>query len=574
MRRTGRFAACAAGLILAAASVRFARSDPSEAFATSGAAIAGELVAGCALVASGLILAWRGAVTRFAGLLVAGGCGWFLLEWNNPGVGSALAFTIGLALYAVAPALIAHALLVYPAQPLGVLERIAVIAGYAVSLLLLGLLPAFAYDPRAEGCSQCPHNLLLVHASSALYRDLNRAGIYIGLGWSCLVIGLLARRLARSTVALRRMLAPVLVAGCVYLSLVAADFAASLRRGYLSNDSVDEGLLLGKAIALVALALALAWARWWRGRRTRSRLARLVVELSATPSSGGLEQALARSLGDPDLRLGYPLAGGAYVDATGHPCDPGPTSTALVRDEVEVARITHTPGLLDDPGLVEALAATARLALDHERLRAELLAHLRELQHSRARIVVASDTERRRLERDLHDGAQQRLVALALELGLLRARFSADPAPDGALLTRIARADSELRAALNELRGLAGGLFPAVLADEGLAAAVEALAEDQPGRLRIRSLPEQRLDAPTEAAAYRVIAESIGPALRTPVTVQARIDHGRLVVEVDAASAPTSLQHLEDRVGALDGRIEQHQVDGQVRIRAEIPCAL
>lgn len=573
MRRTGWFAAWAAGLVLAAASVGFARSDPSEAYATSGAAIAVELVAGSALIASGLILARRDSLKRFGVLLVAGGCGWFLLEWNNPGVDSAVAFTVGLVLYAAAPALIAHALLVYPSRPLIALERISVAAGYVWSLLFLGLFSAFTDDPAGQGCSQCPPNLLVVHGGPALYRNLDRVGIYVGFCWSLLVIGLLVWRLVRSTVAIRRGLAPVLVAGCVYLGLVAADFAASLRRGYLSNDPTDQRLRLAEGAALIALALGLAWSVLGRARRARSRIARLVVELSAAPSPGGLEQALARSLGDPGLRLVYPLAPGVYVNSAGRRCDPALESTALLRDTIEVARVVHKPGLLDDPELVDALAATARLALDHERLRAELLAHLYELQSSRARIIDTGDKERRRLERDLHDGAQQRLVALTLELGLIQARLNAQPGADAALLKCVQQADRGLRAALDELRTLANGLFPAVLADEGLAAAVQALAEDQLGRIRIRSLPEQRLDAPIEAAAYRVIAANVRHAIRAPVTVRAFIEQGRLVVEIDTDVSPASLEDLENRVGALDGTIEQHHSNGHARIRAEIPCA-
>jgi signal transduction histidine kinase len=250
-------------------------------------------------------------------------------------------------------------------------------------------------------------------------------------------------------------------------------------------------------------------------------------------------------------------------------------STALLRDGIEVARVTHKPGLLDDPGLVDALAATARLALDNERLRAELLAQLAELRSSRTRVVATGDSERRRLERDLHDGAQQRLVALTLELGLHRARLQAQPDRDAALLARIAGADSELHSALEELRALASGIFPAVLADEGLAAAVEALAEDQPGTIKIELLPDKRLNPAVEVAAYRVIAEAVKRAGRTPVSVAARADEGMLVAEVSSDGPIADLADLgdlEDRVGALDGTIEMHQADGQAVIRAEIPC--
>jgi signal transduction histidine kinase len=296
------------------------------------------------------------------------------------------------------------------------------------------------------------------------------------------------------------------------------------------------------------------------------------VQLSAAPTLGGLEQALAQSLGDPTLRLAYPLPDGGYVAPDGRLRDPGPASTALLRDGSEVARVSHKPGLLDDASLGAAVAATAGLALDHERLRAELLAHLAELQSSRARVVEMADLERRRLERNLHDGAQQRLVALTLDLGVVRARLKNQPAHDETLLRRVELASGELRTALDELRVLANGIFPAVLADEGLAAAVQSLAEEQPGRIRILSLPERRLDHPVESAAYRVILETLRPAAEA-ISLAARLDNGQLVLEVDSDRLPEDVDELEDRVGALNGTLDLEQADGHAKIRAEIPCA-
>jgi signal transduction histidine kinase len=573
MRRVGWFAAWPASLTLGAASIAFARSDPDYAFAQSGLQIAVELIAGYALIGSGLILARRAATRRFGTLLAAGGCGWFLLEWNNPGVGSSLVFTVGLVFYAAAAPLIAHALLAYRQARLGLADRAAIATAYTGSLLALGVLSALVYDPAAQGCSECPGNLLLVHGSASAYRQLNRVGVYLGLVWTVLVLVLLAWRLVRSSVARGRLVGPVLATGGAYLALVATDFAAGLRRGYLSNDPIDRRLWLAQAATLVLLVLALAWS-WLRGRRTRRRLARLVVELAAAPAPGALEQALARSLDDPGLRLAYPLADGRYVDAGGSQVEPEPGSTVLVRDGVEVALLSHKPGLLDDLGLVEALAATARLALDHERLRAELLAHLDDLRSSRARIVLTADHERRRLERDLHDGAQQRLVALTIALRLARTQLQADRNSEQALISRVDRADHELRTALQELRALANGIFPAVLADEGLASAVHALAEETSGRINITEVPERRFDPAVESAAYRLIAQTIDHEGVDPVQVAARAVDGLLVVELESRRAPNDLDELEDRVGALGGTLDVFAAaGGHARIRAEIPCA-
>ena len=431
MRRMGWFAAWPAGLALGVATARLARNDPSLAYAGSGVAVAIELLAGYALIASGLIWIRRHPHGPFGMLVVAGGCGWFLLEWNNPSVGSPLVFTVGLVLYAAAPPVLAFALLTYPANALRALGQAAIALAFAGSVLALGLLPALVFDPGAQGCSQCPRNLLLVHGSATLYRQFNRVGVYVGLAWAVLVLALLVARVARASFPVRRRLVPVLIPGCAYLGFVAADFVASMHRGYLSNDPIDRRLWLGQAAALTLVALAPAWS-WLSARRTRAKLARLVVELSNAPSPGGLEQALARSLGDPGVRLAYRIGDGGYVDAEGRKVDLGPDCTALMREGVEVAVLSHKPGLLDDPGLVEALTATVRLALDNERLRAELLAHLADLRDSRARIVATGDLERRRLERDLHDGAQQRLVGLSLALGLLSTQLRSRSKPDRA----------------------------------------------------------------------------------------------------------------------------------------------
>ena len=571
VRRAAWLAAWPGAAALGAAAAVIAHRNP-EAFADTGALIAVELLAGFAVIACGLESWRRRPGTSFAALLVAGGCGWFLLEWNSPGVASPVVFTVGLVLYAAAPPLIAHAVLAYPAGRRGRLVPTVVAAAYGGSLLLLGLLPALVFDPAAQGCSECPRNLLLMHGDASLYRDFNRAGIYLGLAWTAAAIALLGWRLVRSTAAVRGLIAPIVAVGCVYLGLVAAEFVASVGRGYLSSDPLDRRLWLAAALALVLLTVAVAWS-WVRARRTRTRLARLVVELAETPSPGRLERALARSLGDPGLRLSYPIADGRYVNADGQPQQPGATSTALVRDGVEVALLTHTPGLLDDDAFVEELVAAARLGLENERLHAELLAQLADLRASRARIVTTSDAERRRLERDLHDGAQQRLVALTLELRLARIRLEAEPDADRTLLERVQQAEDQLRNVLAALRKLAAGIFPAVLADEGLAAAVDALAEDTEERLRIVGVPEGRLAPTVETAVYRLVSETLSHAHGHPVTLTAFADDERLVVELESKRIPSNLTELEDRLGALDGTLELGHCHGGTRIRAEIPCA-
>ena len=321
------------------------------------------------------------------------------------------------------------------------------------------------------------------------------------------------------------------------------------------------------------LVAAVGWTRL-RARRTRADVARLVVELAAAPSPGRLQDALARALGDPELRLVFPATDGRYIDADGRPAAPAPDATALVRDGAEVAVLTHRPGLFDEPGLVDEVAAIARLALVHERLRAELLLQLEDLRASRARIVTTGDAERRRLERDLHDGAQQRLVALGLDLQLARIRLDADGAADRALIDRVQWAEGQVATVLAELRTLASGIFPAMLADDGLAAALEALAEETRGQLRVSALTDRRFDLATETAAYRVISQTLAEAGGAPVSVSAIADDRCLVLELVSPRSPAELTELEDRVGAIDGTLSVSSTDGtDARIHAEIPCA-
>jgi signal transduction histidine kinase len=560
-----------AGLAFGAFSLALARDEPAFSFA--GASLEGAVAllgAGWALLACGLVYWGRRPGNAVGPLLAAAGCAWFLAEWDNPGAGSAAVFTIGLVLYAACPPLVAWAMLAYPGGRLASWEeRVAVALAVAGAVLVLGLLPALFYDPATFGCVQCPDNLLLVADEPGRVGDLNRVGVRLGLAWSLLLIVVAAWGVVRSSRTRQRVVAAVVLVGCAYLGLVAATFATSLERGFVGSGELERRLWLGQAAALAALAAAVAWGLL-RARRTRSSLARLVVELGESAPPGGLRDGLAEALTDPDLELAYPVGEGRYADARGRPVDLAPAdgraATPLVRDGRPVAQILHRADLLDNPELIEEVASAARLALENERLQAEARAQLEDLRSSRARIIEAGDAERRLLERDLHDGAQQRLVGLSLALRLLRSQLGTDE--DERLAARLDEAEVELGLAVAELRELAHGIHPAVLSDEGLAAAVEALAEEAP--LSVGVLPPERFPAAVETAAYLVVAEA---AKAGTARVSAERQDGALVVDVEAEAEPEGLLGLEDRVGALDGRLDVERAgDGGVRIRAEIPC--
>jgi signal transduction histidine kinase len=409
----------------------------------------------------------------------------------------------------------------------------------------------------------------VVSDRGSLWTDLNRVGLYVGIAWALALASLAGWKLVRASSWAR----PVFAAGAAYLGLVAAWFGVSLDHGLLWNGTLEKRLWFVQAAALVLLAAAVAW-NWVRNRRARSAVAQLVVDLAQSPPPGGLRDVLAGTVGDPRLVLAYPLGTtDRLVDAQGRPVelDTRQQQTSLVQDGQVVAVLSHAPGLLDDEQLVENVAAAARLALENERLQAEVRARLRELRASRARIVEAGDAERKRLERDLHDGAQQRLVGLSLSLRLVRSQLTSGADPEA--VARLDEAEAELREAIAELRELAHGLFPAVLAGEGLAAAVEALAEEGRVSVRIRSLPEGRFAPRVETAAYTVVAEAVR-ATTSGVVVDAKRSGDLLLVGLETRDASgLDLVALQDRLGALDGRLAvERREDGNVTIRAELPC--
>jgi signal transduction histidine kinase len=235
---------------------------------------------------------------------------------------------------------------------------------------------------------------------------------------------------------------------------------------------------------------------------------------------------------------------------------------------------------LEDGELERGVWAAAALAQENERLDAELRAHVKELRASRARMVEAGLAERRRLERDLHDGAQQRLVSLVLGLRMIEKRLDEDPAGARGLLEMVG---SELEAALRELRDLARGIHPAVLSDRGLDAALETLADRAPLPVELEATIAERLPEPVELTLYFVVSEALTNVAKhahaSQANVRAARHNGRVVVEVsddgvgsaDPAKG-SGLRGLADRLSGLDGKLELRSERGQgTLLRAEIP---
>ncbi|HEY6758400.1 MAG TPA: sensor domain-containing protein [Baekduia sp.] len=301
-----------------------------------------------------------------------------------------------------------------------------------------------------------------------------------------------------------------------------------------------------------------------------------------------VRELLAESLGDHSVAIAYWLPDREmFVDETGrrvelpHPAS-GRTWTAVEHDGRPVAAIVHDAALDTTSELVQAAASAASLAIDNERLKADLRARLEELRVSRLRIVEATDAARRRIERDLHDGAQQQLVALALELRLLRARVKEQP--DVVLM--VEGLSERLASALAELRELARGIHPSILSEQGLAPAIDALADRAPVAVTAEVAIDERLAEPVEAAAYFVVAEALTNVVKyahaSGVEVAVRRTGDEVLVDVadDGVGgvdleAGSGLRGLRDRLAAVDGELDiDSPPGGGTRLRARIPVDL
>jgi signal transduction histidine kinase len=558
--------AVAALVLVVAVTVAIVRREPELSLAgRRDAALATEIAAASLLVAAA-VATWR-ASTVFAMLLTGTALAWPATEWNTPVAGPV--FTPGLVLYAAWPALLAAAALHgLDAQRLSKPAVVLLTVAFGSGVGLLGVGSAVVFDPAAQGCGECPTNPLLVADAPRLGHALGQIGLALTAAWAVAFALLALARIARASPARRRWSAPVLVPAAAAVLLWGVDAVHGLERGFVSNDPTDRTLRLAEAGALALVAVGVALARV-RARRTRRALAQLVLDIGAAPMPGEVRAWLADSLGDPTIALLYRLEGGEWIDAEGRetalsPPAEGEATRVRVAGQ-DVFAVIHRRGLLDDPTLLSELVTTASLALEHDRLHAACRARLEQLRASRARIVAEADSQRRQLERDLHDGAQQRLVAVALTIRLARLRIAPD---DAELETRLAAAEAGVRAAVVALRDVAHGLFPAVLAEEGLAAALEELSEQVP-RLVPRSLPPGRFPSEVESAAYFATVESLR-LTQHDVTVEAVAEEGELRVVIGAGNQTDSMMlQIQDRVGAVGGTAAV--CDG--RLRVEMPCA-
>ena len=464
------------------------------------------------------LYAWRRRPdSRFGLLLVVLGYAWLLAPL--PAASSPVIFTVGIVVGSLWGPLLAHALLSFPTGRLRHRrERALVIAAYLIVPLswVPALLVAEADDVyTCEG--PCPENVLLVEPDPALGEVIEGVTAGIVMAAALLVVVFLAMRWRSAGRAERRGLAPLFAAGGTTLALVVVP-------GVTGVEAISWLAFVAFAATPFAFLAGLVRADISQSRGVRS----LVARLADLPERADLRDALAGALGDPTLRLAFWLPEQErYVDAAGAPMVVGAEQavTEIERDGRRIAAIVHDGSLAESAETVRAAGAATALLLENQRLEAELRAHIVELRASRARIVEAGDTERRRIERNLHDGAQSRLVTLALNLRLGRGGID-DSSPAAALIDA---SIDEVRASLEELRELARGIHPPVLSERGLEPALRVLTARAP-----------------------VPVEFVGGA---------------------SVAGGSGLRGLADRVAALEGELTITSPVGEgTRLRVRLPC--
>ncbi|MGW6698928.1 sensor histidine kinase [Nocardia sp. NPDC055049] len=520
------------------------------------------LLAGASFVASGLFT-WTNRPRDLAGpLFVLAGLVWLACGVRRSS--DPVLFTAGAVLTNIYLPVMIPVLLGFPSGRLHrSWERWCVRACWALAVFGVWAEWMF-FDPRQV---PAPHrstsvNLLLIRHDPVLADRIQLTVGALAFLIGVVLITIVIVRWRSGTAAYRSGFAPVLVfatiAGLIILWI--------LSTAVLSPGSLHAWTLDLRYIPIVLLPMAIAYGQV-RYRMARAAVGDAMVEIGATPINAGFVEALRRALHDPTLELwNFDAERSGYVDDHGalRKLPQGTDhrmATILELDGAAAAALVYDKQLQAEPELLAAVRGATELALGHERLRNDLAAQLAEVRRSRERIVAAGDAERRRVERDLHDGAQQRLVAAALLLR--RAQRAGDTSNRDDLVTQGA---TELDTALAELRELARGVFPPILAERGLTAALTALAERAPIAARIHGDLVPRPAPGVELAAYFIAAEALTNAAKHSGGTHVDIEMGvvdesvQLTIGDDGRGGADirpggGLSGLCDRAAALGGQL-------------------
>jgi signal transduction histidine kinase len=542
-----------------------------------------DLSVGWSFIGVGLVAWTRRPDSRTGVLMVVLGFAWFARF--VVAIDTQVAFLTGVLLGSVYLSVLVHLLATFPGGRLqGRAEWVLVTVGYLLSAPLDAVF-VFAFGAQRGMGEGPPPNGLVIAPSNGEFDptgvDLAVQAVVVGLFVSLLAV--VFRRWWAAGPAMRRSLTPGAVGAVLIVVTILVERTAIL---LILPPAVGVGFAWSAQVVLVVWPLALLLGLL-RSQLDRSALSRLIVELGAgLPVPERLRRVLADTLHDPSLELAYWLPErDAFVDPAGAPLDVQPDHgrglTYLERDGERIAVLMHDPSLAAEPELVAAVAAGAGLAVENERLHAEVRNQLREVHSSRARIVEAADAARRQVERDLHDGAQQRLVTVALALRLAHTELAT--ARSGELAALLDEAAAELAGALDELRELARGIYPVLLTDAGLGPALRALVERCPVPAVLGDVPERRWADTIEQTCYFVVSEALANAAKHAaageVVVDVQDDGDRLRVHItdDGAGGAdpdgSGLRGLADRVAALDGNLIVRSPPGRgTRVIATVPC--
>jgi signal transduction histidine kinase len=541
------------------------------------------LAVGWSFAGLGLV-GWRRRPASLAGpLMVAVGLAWFaraLGVVQNP-----WSFNAGLLIGTVYLAVLAHLVVTYPSGRIitrsqGVVVTIAYLCTVPLTFVGHWLIPS------SEPCPGCPHNLLMPDPPAAAPSGGHQVLYGLVVAATAAVLIVMVRRWWAATAAGRRSYAPA-VGGATLILVVVAVHRLSVVLGVSASASTVLSWAVTAVLVLWPLGLVVGLAR---ERLDRSAVADLVVELGGPLPPGRMRDALAAALHDRSLDVVFWLPDrGVWVQESGETVDApredaGRYVTILARDGDTIAALIHDPVLADQPGLVSSVAAAAALAMENERLHAQARAHLIDTMASRTRIVAAASAERRRVERNLHDGAQQRMLNLMLALRLAKVRLGAGGYEEAD--TAIDAAGAELTSALSELRELARGIHPAVLTHAGLGPAVLALAQRSSVPVLLTDdLGKQRFREGVEETAYFIISEALANVSKhahaTQAIVRIRERDGDVIVDVTDdgiggadMAAGEGLRGLQDRVEAYSGRLHiDSQAGNGTHLMAALPCA-
>ena len=443
-------------------------------------------------------------------------------------------------------------------------------------------------SPFTSCVEDCPGNVLFAFQDEPAIQDavLKPVGVLLVFAVMAAVIVRLWRRAASATPLTRRMLVPVLA---VSVGREAILGVAIVARQFDPTAPVIEAAawLLALAVPAIAVAFLIGILRWrlFAG----SALQRLAECVRTVPDGPTLRDAFARAFNDASIEIAFPAAAtGEWMDARGQPATLPEPATGRHVSEVRnhglvVAAIVHDEGLRARPELVEAGIALAGMVLDNQRLAAEAESSLREVRRSRARIAASAGEERRRLERDLHDGAQQRLVALRIELELAEELVRQD-SPAGA--ARLRELEHDLDAALDDLRSLAHGVYPSLLADRGLVEALRSVMARTKLAITLITDDVDRYGAAVESAIYFCLLEALQNVLKHARAAR------RIVVQLDGRAgteltfsvrddglgtsdlrAGAGITNMQDRLAAVDGFVEVTSTQGVgTVVRGRVPA--